>query len=188
MTEQREKILIKQAQTGDCDAFVELIQLYRKQVYALAYRKLNHAQEAEDVTQEVILRSYTHLARYHADRRFSSWLYRITVNLCIDRLRKKKADFYLDAPTGGDSKDWYHHLPGKGLTPEESLIRRETEREIILALEGLPSRYRSVMILRYMQQLPLADIGEILHLPVTTVKIRVHRGRKALRSQLASCL
>jgi RNA polymerase sigma-70 factor, ECF subfamily len=187
MVREKEAALIEQARAGSKIAFAELIQPYAKRIYALAYQKLKHQQEAEDVTQETWLRAFVHLRRFNRDRPL--WLYRIAINLCIDRIRKRKADFYLDSPCGKEGEgDWYHRIPGDDLTPEETLLSQELHGEIHQALSQLPHNYRTVMMLRYMNQLPLAEIGRILHLPVTTVKTRVHRGRKALRNRLASSL
>ncbi|SDX31748.1 RNA polymerase, sigma subunit, SigW [Marininema mesophilum] len=189
MKEVKKSVLIQRAQSGDDQAFVELIELYRSRLFLLARRKLKQAEEAEDVVQEVILRVYLHLKKFQDSQHFSAWIYRITVNLCIDSMRKKKADVHLDDPGKGESKkDMYNYILSIDPTPEELLLIREREREISRALDGLPPRYRAVMILRYMGELPLADIGKILHLPVTTVKTRVYRGRKALRNELVASL
>ncbi|MDR6227602.1 sigma-70 family RNA polymerase sigma factor [Desmospora profundinema] len=190
MIEKRsEASLIRLAQAGNQAAFIELIQPYHRSIYSLAYRKLRHPQEAEDITQETILRVYSHLNRFRNGHRFSSWIYRIARNLCIDRLRKKQADIHLDSSWGiGSERDWYQRLPVGGPSPEECLLAEEEKNELRRALKRLPANYRSVMHLRYMKQLPLADIGKILRLPVNTVKTRVHRGREALRNQLASSM
>ncbi|SFS88557.1 sigma-70 family RNA polymerase sigma factor [Marininema halotolerans] len=189
LREEEERELIHRAQSGDDQAFVELIHPYRKRLFLVSRRKLNQTEEAEDVVQDVILRVYLHLHRFQPSQSFSAWIYRITLNLCIDRLRKKKADFHLDDPgTGGMRRDMYNRVLSIELTPEELLLKREQEQEVSRAINGLPPRYRMVMMLRYMGDLPLSDISEILHLPVTTVKTRVYRGRKALQHQLAATL
>ncbi|OYD06836.1 sigma-70 family RNA polymerase sigma factor [Paludifilum halophilum] len=166
-----------------------MVQPYRQRVYSLAYQKLNHAQEAEDIVQETILRVYVHLKRYNCRHKFSTWVYRIASNLCIDRIRKKKAVFYLDSPVDTDTRDdWYQRLSISVETPEESLLKRERRTELLRAVGQLPPNYRSVIFLRYMRHLPLSDIGRMLHLPVNTVKTRVHRGREALKHQLAASM
>ncbi|PTX58928.1 RNA polymerase sigma-70 factor (ECF subfamily) [Melghirimyces profundicolus] len=178
---------IKRVRSGDRAAFARLVYPYRRRIYSLAYQKLNHAQEAEDIVQETFLRAYIHLHRFSCRHPFSTWIYRIATNLCIDRIRKKKAEVHLDAPLGREEGGcWYHFVASREKTPEEWLIDREQQWEVRRALRALPSNYRSVMLLRYIQQMPLSEIGEKLQMPVTTVKTRVHRGRKALVRRLAS--
>lgn len=186
-TKRDEKEWIARAKSGDRNAFVQLIGPYRRSLYLLAYRKLKHPEEAEDIVQETLIRVYTHLNGFNCQHSFSSWIYRIASNLCIDRIRKRKADVYLEAPL--DQKEGrclYHYIPAGDPTPEEIFFDRERHREVRQALTELPSNYRSVMFLRYMKEMPLAEIGEVLSMPVTTVKTRVHRGRKALVNRLAA--
>jgi RNA polymerase sigma-70 factor (ECF subfamily) len=180
-----ETTLIRLAQMGDEAAFVELIQSYRCSIYRLAYRKLSHHQEAEDITQETMLRVYLYLNRFRHEHRFSSWIYRIAHNLCIDRLRKKNAVLYLDA---SHHSDWVRRLSFDEPGPEELALTKEAKNELRRAMNHLPAIYRSVMHLRYMDQLPLADIGQILRIPINTVKTRVHRGREALRHQMGASM
>lgn len=179
--------IIRQAQMGNRSAFGELVNLYKDRVSALGYRILSHPQEVEDVTQEAFIRVFIHLKHFDTRRKFSSWIYRITINLCIDRLRKRKGDLYLESSMGMEwEQDWYQRIPGEELTPEERLIEQEWQQELRQAVDTLPEGYRTVIRLRYLYELPLAEIGAILSLPVTTIKSRVHRGRQALRDRLAS--
>jgi len=177
--------LAKLAKGGDRRAFAELVELYKDKIYHLAYRMLHNAQEAEDVVQETFLKLYANLHRFDESQKFSTWIYRIGTNLCIDRLRKRKANYSLDADVSeGDGNDWHTMLASDGRTPEEELLLSETQRLIRRAIDALPEKYRSAVILRYLHDLSLQEIGEILDMPVTTVKTRVHRGREYLRRRL----
>jgi RNA polymerase sigma-70 factor (ECF subfamily) len=177
--------LAKLARNGDRAAFEELVGLYKDKIYHLAYRMLGNRQEAEDAVQETFLRVYMNLARYDETQKFSTWIFRIGTNLCIDRLRKKKPNYSLDAEMPeGEGNDWYSALPSGDDTPEDQLILTETQQQIRKAIEGLPEKYKSVVILRYLQDLSLQEIGEVLDMPISTVKTRVHRGREFLRQKL----
>ncbi|KIL37998.1 RNA polymerase subunit sigma-24 [Gordoniibacillus kamchatkensis] len=177
--------LAKLARAGDRDAFEELVQLYKDKIYHLAYRMLGNRQEAEDAVQETFLRVYMNLERYDEQQKFSTWIFRIGTNLCIDRLRKKKPNYSLDAELPeGEGGDWYSMLPSEDATPEDRVIVSETQRQIHRAIETMPDKYKSVVILKYLQDMSLQEIGEVLDMPVTTVKTRVHRGREFLRQQL----
>jgi RNA polymerase sigma-70 factor (ECF subfamily) len=178
--------LAKLARNGDRDAFAELVELYKDKIYHLAYRMLNNKHEAEDAVQETFLRVYMNLHRYDEHQKFSTWIFRIGTNHCIDRLRKRKHLAYsLDAEMpDGEGNDYYSMLPGYEDTPEKQIILTETQEQIRKAIGALPEKYRSVVILRYLQDMSLQEIGEVLDMPVTTVKTRVHRGREYLRQKL----
>ncbi|WP_373458209.1 RNA polymerase sigma factor SigW [Paenibacillus harenae] len=170
---------------GDQGAFAELVSLYQDKLFHMAYRMLNNRQESEDVVQDTFLRVYKNLDRYDENLKFSTWIYRIATNLCIDRLRKRKPVYSLDAEsTEHEGLDGYSMIPSDDRTPETELLLSDTQRIIHQAIETLPPKYKTVMTLRYMQDLSLQEIGDIMDMPVTTIKTRVHRGREFLRKKL----
>jgi len=178
--------LTKLALNGDQRAFAELVELYKDKIYHLAYRMLSNRHEAEDIVQETFLRVYRNLDRYDDKQKFSTWIYRIATNLCIDRLRKRKPTYSLDAEMNDqEGIDGYSIIPSDNVTPETELLLSETQSMIYEAIDSLPVKYRSVMILRYLQDLSLQEISDVLDMPVTTIKTRVHRGREFLRKKLA---
>ena len=177
--------LAKLARNGDRNAFAELVELYKDKIFHLAYRMLNNKQEAEDAVQETFLRVYTNLHRYDENQKFSTWIFRIGTNLCIDKLRRRKQTYSLDAEmTDGEGNDYYAMLPSDEDTPEKQLIVSETQAQIHRAIETLPEKYKSVVILRYLHDMSLQEISDVLDMPVTTIKTRVHRGREYLRKKL----
>lgn len=177
--------LVKLARKGDQTAFAELVELYKDKIFHLAYRMLSNRHEAEDIVQEAFLRVYKNFHRYDEKQKFSTWLYRIATNLCIDKLRKRKPSYYLDAEMNDqEGMDGYSLIPGDERTPESEYLLSETQRTIHQAIAGLPSKYKSVIILRYLQDMSLQEISDVLEMPVTTVKTRVHRGREFLRKKL----
>jgi len=177
--------LARLARKGDQRAFAELVELYKDKIYHLAYRMLSNRHEAEDVVQETFLRVYMNLDRYDELQKFSTWIYRIGTNLCIDRLRKRKPNFSLDAEiTDAEGIDGYAMIPSDNETPESRLLLSETQQTIRKAIDSLPVKYKSVVVLRYLHDMSLQEIGDVLDMPVTTVKTRVHRGREFLRKRL----
>jgi RNA polymerase sigma-70 factor, ECF subfamily len=176
---------IKQVKKGDQDAFAEIVEYYKDKVYQLCYRMLGNAHEAEDSAQEAFIRAYVNIHSYDSTKKFSTWLYRIATNLCIDRIRKKKPDYYLDAEISGtDGLDMYSQIPAKQELPEDELEKLELHEQIQQEILKLPEKYRSVIVLKYVDELSLKEISDILELPVGTVKTRIHRGREALRNKL----
>lgn len=179
------KIRIKEVLKGDQNAYGEIVELYKDKVFQLCYRMLGNRHEAEDMAQEAFIRAYVNIARFNLELKFSTWIYRIATNLCIDRIRKKKPDFYLDAEVSGtDGLTMYSQVSAHTNLPEDDLESMELQATIQREISRLPEKYRSVIVLKYIEELSLKDISEVLDMPLGTVKTRIHRGREALRRQL----
>lgn len=176
---------IKKVLKGDQNAFGDVIELYKDKVFQICYRMLGNRHEAEDISQEAFIRAYVNIHRFNIELKFSTWLYRIATNLCIDRIRKKKPDYYLDAEVPGtDGLNMYSQIPSSGSLPEDDVESMELQALIQKEISNLPEKYRAVIVLKYIEELSLNEISEILELPLGTVKTRIHRGREALRKQL----
>ena len=176
---------IKQVLKGDQNAFSDIVSLYQHKLYQICYRMLGNKQEAEDISQEAFVRAYINLHSFDQKRKFSTWLYRIATNLCIDRIRKKKPDYYLDAEIAGtEGLDMYSQLSSNDQLPDDVVEQMELQDRIQYEISRLPDKYRSVIVLKYIEELSLQEISEILDMPLGTVKTRIHRGREALRKQL----
>jgi RNA polymerase sigma-70 factor (ECF subfamily) len=176
---------------GDNAAFVMLVERYKRPVYALAYRLLGNATDAEDAAQETFVRAYTRLTSYQLGSRFGSWILSITSHWCIDFLRRRRA-ISLDAPGLGPTETI---LPGNADDqPETVALLSERQREVRAWLDSLPAPYRSVLVLRYWHDLSYAEISETTGLPVSTIRMRLFRARQLLsksregNGQLAAAL
>jgi RNA polymerase sigma-70 factor, ECF subfamily len=176
---------ILQVLKGDQDAYGEIVELYKDKVYQISYRMLGNRHEAEDIAQEAFIRAFINIHSFNIDLKFSTWLFRIATNLCIDRIRKKKPDYYLDAEVAGtDGLNMYSQIPSKTDMPEKEVESLELEETIQREILKLPEKYRTVIVLKYIEELSLIEISKTLNLPIGTVKTRIHRGREALRKQL----
>ncbi|MFD2679139.1 RNA polymerase sigma factor SigW [Bacillus seohaeanensis] len=176
---------IKQVLKGDQNAFAEIVELYKDKVFQICYRMLGNRHESEDIAQEAFIRAYVNIHTFNQNRKFSTWLFRIATNLCIDRIRKKKPDYYLDAEVSGtDGLTMYSQVAADIQMPEDEVEELELQATIQGAISKLPEKYRSVIVLKYIEELQLREISDILDLPLGTVKTRIHRGREALRKQL----
>ncbi|KON67306.1 RNA polymerase sigma factor SigW [Peribacillus butanolivorans] len=176
---------INQVLKGDHNAFGEIVELYKDKVFQICFRMLGNRQEAEDLAQEAFVRAFVNIRSFNIQMKFSTWLYRIATNLCIDRLRKKKPDYYLDAEvSGSEGLNMYSQIASDMAKPEDEVESLELQETIQVEIMKLPEKYRSVIVLKYIEELSLKEISEILDLPVGTVKTRIHRGREALRKQL----
>jgi RNA polymerase sigma-70 factor, ECF subfamily len=176
---------IKQLLKGDQSAYGEIVEIYKDKVFQLCFRILGNRHEAEDMAQEAFIRAYVNISSFNIDLKFSTWLYRIATNLCIDRIRKKKPDYYLDAEVSGtDGLTMYSQVAADTILPEDEIESLELQETIQREITKLPEKYRSVIVLKYIEELSLNEISEILDIPLGTVKTRIHRGREALRHQL----
>ncbi|WP_188456742.1 RNA polymerase sigma factor SigW [Virgibacillus oceani] len=176
---------IKQVKKGDQAAFEDVVAFYQNKIYQHCYRMLGNVHEAEDIAQEAFVRAYVNIHSYDDKRKFSTWLYRIATNLTIDRIRKRKPDYYLDAEIkGADGLDMYSQLETDSPLPEEEVESLELKSYIHHEISELPPKYRTIIILRYLEDFSLKEISDILDIPLGTVKTRIHRGREALRKKL----
>lgn len=176
---------INQVLKGNQNAFGDIVDLFKDKVFQLCYRMLGNRHEAEDLAQEAFVKAYINIRSFNIQMKFSTWLYRIATNLCIDRLRKKKPDYYLDAEIAGTEGLTMHaQIASENELPEEKLEHIELQESIQEEIMRLPEKYRSVIILKYIEELSLKEMSEILDLPIGTIKTRIHRGREALRKQL----
>lgn len=176
---------IKQVKKGDQSAFAEVVSFYQNKIFQHCYRMLGNKHEAEDIAQEAFIRAYINIDSFDDKRKFSTWLYRIATNLTIDRIRKRKPDYYLDAEVKGtEGLDMYSQLASTERLPGEEVESRELQRYIHHEISQLPAKYRSIIMLRYLEEFSLQEISEILDIPLGTVKTRIHRGREALRKRL----
>ncbi|HLR81051.1 MAG TPA: RNA polymerase sigma factor SigW [Bacillota bacterium] len=179
----REKI--KQVKRGDQSAFEDVVSFFQHKIYQHCFRMLGNAHEAEDMAQEAFIRAYVNIHSYDENRKFSTWLYRIATNLTIDRIRKRKPDYFLDAELKGtDGLNMYSQLAADERLPEEEVQNLELQNYIQEEIAALSPKYRTVIMLRYLEEFSLREISEILDIPLGTVKTRIHRGREALRKKL----
>lgn len=179
-----DELLVEQIKKGSQEAFYRLVQRYQGTVYSLCYRMVGDAQEAEDLAQESFLRFYRTLNRFEPGSRLRPWLHRITANVCLDALRKRRVEtLHLgDVLEGDDHPTTYN----RDELPEEAFLCRELQRDVQNALLKLPVDYRVVLVLRYLEDLSYQEIAEALDVPVSTVETRLFRAKKMLGPILAS--
>lgn len=186
MTDHGEKALIQKAKQGDLTAFEELILKHEKIVYNVALRMMNHSEDAKDISQEVFLKAYRNIANFDERSAFSTWLYRITTNTCIDEMRKRKGkqSYSLEEELENEDGTMQRQIADEGDTPEESLLREERKSEILQALENLSAEHKAAVVLRDVKGLSYEEISEILDLSLGTVKSRISRARNQLKTEI----
>ncbi len=179
--------LIRKCKRGEEAAFAKLLNRYRGAIYNLCYRMTRNAEDARDLAQEVFTKVFALLDRYDEKYAFSSWLFRIATNHCIDHLRRNRLRFLsLDGNVGADGEEFELQLPDYGPSPETVLQRKEAIERLEEIIAELPPHYRVITLLRHDQQLSYEEIAEILQLPLGTVKARIHRARNLIQQMLKS--
>ncbi|HEX9942978.1 MAG TPA: sigma-70 family RNA polymerase sigma factor [Thermoanaerobaculia bacterium] len=163
-------------------AFEDTAQKYRRRVYSFARYLLSNREEAEDVTQEVLLRLWRHQNGLDEER-LGAWLLRVTRNACYDLLRKRRSDASL-APGASLDDEAAQEVASAEPGPQAQAEAADFRRRLLAALSELGEPYKSVVILREVQGLPHREIGEALGIPEVTVRVHLHRGRRKLRERL----
>ena len=177
-----EKHLLARARRGEVAAFEELVRLYEKRVYAVALRSAGSPEDAADIVQEVFLRAWRSIESFRGDSGFSTWLFRITMNLCVDFARNKHAQPQTQPLVGEDDAE--RPIPDTAPTPEEHLENSELGRELAAALDEVSGEHRQIVLLRDVSGLSYTEIAEVLEISEGTVKSRLSRARLALRTVL----
>ena len=179
-----EKIMIKKASEGDHAVFEQIVYLYEKKIYNIALRYCNDSQDAMDISQEVFLRIYRFLPKFNGESQFSTWVYRITMNVCHDLSGRKKGITELSLDGNNDDEDYQIELPDERFSPEKELEKKELREIIQKGISLLDESYRDAVIMRDINGLAYEDIADILQIGVGTVKSRISRGREKLRKFL----
>lgn len=180
-----EKEWLKKATKGDAAAFEQLVLKYQTQVYNLCFRVMGNAEDAADMTQETFLKAWRNLESFHGEASFSTWLYRLASNTCLDQLRSiRRRPVQSLTVTDTEGEEQTMDVPDSAPSPEDSLINKE-ERELLQkAMRALDPQERQILTLRVVNDLSYTEISEVLDLKEGTVKSRLARARDHLRKKL----
>ncbi len=183
MTEQE---LIQRAKKGDEDAFARLMRENETRIYNLTLRMTGNEQDALDLAQEAFFNAWKGLKFFKGDSAFSTWVYRLASNACIDHLRRKKRrqDISAPMPTVDEEDDRPLDIPDERYAPEQVLEKKQLRQAVAEGLGQLTEEHRQVLIMRELDGLSYQEIGQVLGLEAGTVKSRIARARLSLRKIL----
>ena len=176
-----EKEWIEQTRRGDEHAFEALVARYEKKVYSLCLRICGNVEDAQEAAQDAFLSVWRSIGAYRGDAAFSTWLYRLATNACIDLLRRNRRD-----AVSLEDDGLALTLPDPQPQPEEWSERREQRQLIESALSALPAEYRTALVLRELEGLSYAEIAETTRQELGTVKSRISRGRRLVQNYLTA--
>jgi RNA polymerase sigma-70 factor (ECF subfamily) len=184
MTSITDEELVARATAGDLDSFNQLVSRWERPIFALAYRTLGREEDARDVVQDAFLRAFRGLKGFKGEAKFSSWLYRITLNLCRDWIRKERRAPLVAVPEGTDPMDLAESLPSTDESVEDLVARREMSSAVARAMAELPEEQRVAIVLKEYHGLTFQEIADTLKCPLSTVKTRLYQGLSVLRRRL----
>lgn len=181
----KEHIWVKKAASGDADAFEQLVLTYQTPIYNLCFRMVGNAEDAADLTQESFLKAWNHLHSFHYEAAFSTWLYRLASNTCLDFLRSMKRHPQISLTVeDNDGEEATLDIPDLSPSPEEALLCAEEKALLAQAMQELEPEQRQILTLRVVNEMSYADIADVLRIREGTVKSRLSRARDALRKNL----
>src|ERR671929_969143 len=177
--------LVARSMGGDLDSFNQLVVRWERPIYALAYRHIGREEDARDVCQETFLRAYRALSGFRGQAKFSSWLYRIALNLCRDWVRRERRAPVVQAPEGVDVMELAAASePSESI--EDLVARKDLARAVEEAMALLPEEQRTAIVLKEYHGLTFQEIAELVGCPLSTVKTRLYQGLTVLRRHLES--
>ena len=191
MRDLQEIDLLERLQAGDEQALAELADAYRFKIYQLAFRYLRNKEDAEEVTQDVLYKVYRNIGAFRGDAALSSWIYRITFNAAMSRLRTARYrqsqddDRRLVSVEGQESLKEARDVADLSDMADDRILRSQLRRRVLRAILALPAIYRAPVMLRDIQGMSTEEASAVLHVKDQTLKSRLHRGRLILRKQLA---
>jgi RNA polymerase sigma-70 factor (ECF subfamily) len=173
--------VVSRAKEGDQKAYAELMQRYKDSIYFMALKMVNNKDDAMDLTVETFGKAFENLEKYKPEFAFSTWLFRIATNNCIDFIRKRRLNVVsLNTLNDQDGEERQFEVRSENLNPEESSIKKQENEKLKNIVDQLPSRYRTLIILRYFEEQSYEEIAQQLDLPLGTVKAQLFRARDLL--------
>ena len=176
---------IQAALRGEDRAYKQLMRKYHDAIFSFIYRMIHDRQQVEDLTQEAFIKAFASLRSFNEEYAFSTWLYKIATNNCIDYIRKRKLQtFSIDKPIESRDSEIIFELPDDSFEADRGIISSQRARLLKDAIEALPEKYRKVIQLRHVEEKSYEEIARQLRLPIGTVKAHIFRARELLFKSL----
>jgi len=174
---ERDEEVVKRVQDGDTESFGVLVERYEVKIKRYARKFLSNVEDIADIVQEIFIKAFTNIRSFDTDKKFSSWLYRIAHNELVNVLKKKGKN-----PLAFFDPDTFFPHPIAKETADGNVKNSEIRKALDKCLDELPARYREPLILYYIEELDYKEIADIMHVPISTIGVRLKRGKKILKS------
>lgn len=180
----KDEELVKRVKSGDIEAFEKIISTYQSKVFSIISHMIRNANEIEDIAQEVFIKIYKNINKFQGNSSLYTWIYKITVNLCLDIIRKKKEVIYLDEKIKLNDGEVELQLPSDEKNQEEIYEEKELKEKLRKCIDKLPDKQKVMIILRDIKGMSYEEISEITNIKLGTVKSQINRARLKLKSLL----
>lgn len=181
-----EEQIVSELKNGNKAVFVHIVDLFKNKVFGMTYKFTNNYDESQDLSQEIFLKIYKEIDKFRFESKLSTWVYRISLNACLDWKRKNCKIVNINISSiGSDSKnDSSFEIRDNGPLPEDMIITNENQREIHELVYKLPDNYKSVIIMYHFNNMSYQEIALALNIPERTVETRLYRARRILKEEV----
>ncbi|SCG82653.1 RNA polymerase sigma factor sigW Sigma-W factor [Proteiniborus sp. DW1] len=180
-----EERIVCELKAGNYTVFKEIVDLFKNRVFGMAYKFTNSYEEAQDLSQEIFLKIYKEIGSFRFESKLSTWIYRISINTCLDWKRKNSKIKILSTSIINDDDETVElDIKDDKPLPDEVFIQSESQREVHELVYGLPDKYKTVIIMYHFNNMSYQDISIALNIPERTVETRLYRARRLLKDEL----
>ena len=180
-----EERIVCELKAGNYTVFREIVELFKNRVYGMAYKFTNNYDEAQDLSQEIFLKIYKEIGSFRFESKLSTWIYRISINTCLDWKRKNNKVKILSTSIINDDDETIElDIKDDNPLPDEAFIQSENQREVHELVYGLPDKYKTVIIMYHFNNMSYQDISLALNIPERTVETRLYRARRLMKDEL----
>lgn len=186
MLNMNEEKIIKQLKSGDYSNYDKIVDSYKNRVFGMAYKFTNDYDEAQDLGQEVFLKIYRQIKNFREESKLSTWIYRISVNTCLDWKKKKERikSINFSSMVNEENKDQTIDIKDQSMLPDEIILKDEDQKQVHKLIYELSDKYKTVLIMYHFNEMSYQEIAKVLNIPERTVETRLYRARRMLKDKI----